>query len=219
MYSRKFTICFIVSMLLLNILYIQGQAKCDDLTRGNCDAFPLSRLLLPNQQNAQLIEFEFDNISEYEAGKTYYGSTLLRLIVSDTANNDCIWKLKMHITNGGAPLPTQEWETIATYGSSGAKPQLDLIQVRVTNSCQSSPLNGSWQTFAAVDNADITIIDNAFPTPAGTLYGCSGGETDGEGSYLTNPGEFSFSIDYRIIPGLTKTPGKYEMAIKFCITE
>ena len=204
---------------LLNLHTICGQAKCDDLTRSNCDAFPISRMLLQNQQNSQLIEYEFDKISEYQAGITFYGSTLLRLIVSDTANNDCIWKLKMHITNGGAPLPTQEWETTATYGSSGAKPQLDLIQVRITNSCESSTIHGTWQTFAAVDNADITIIDNAFPIPAGALYGCSTGQTNGEGSYLTNPGEFSFSIDYRIIPGLNKTPGKYEMAIKFCLTE
>jgi hypothetical protein len=198
---------------------LHGQAVCDNLTNSNCDGFPFSRLLLQNQQNTQLIEFEFDNISEYQAGKTFYGSTNLRLIISDTANSDCVWKLKMHITNGGAPLPITEWDTRSTYGSSGAKPQLDLIQVRVTNACSSSPLNGSWQNFAAVDNAFITIIDNTFPTAAGLLYGCSGGETNGEGSYLTNPGEFSFTIDYRINPGLTKTPGRYEMAIKFCLTE
>jgi hypothetical protein len=217
-FHRTLKSCIILFFLLL-AYSIQGQAKCDNLTRSNCDAFPLSSLLLQNLQNTQLIEFEFDNISEYQAGKTYYGSTLLRLKISDTTNNDCVWKLKMHVTNGGAPLPTQEWETLATYGSSGAKPQLDLIQVRVTNACSSSPLNGSWQTFAAVDNADITIIDNAFSQAAGALYGCSGGETNGEGSYLTNPGEFSFNIDYRIIPGMTKTPGKYEMSIKFCLTE
>jgi hypothetical protein len=204
---------------LLQINSLQSQAKCDDLTRSNCDAFPTSSMLLQNQQNAQLIEFEFDNISEYEAGKTYYGSTLLRLIVSDTADNDCVWKLKMHITNGGFPIPTQEWETISSYGSSGAKPQLDLVQVRITNSCASSPLNGTWQTFAAVDNADIVIIDNAIAQAAGLLYGCSGGQTNKEGSYLTNPGEFSFNIDYRIVPGLNRTPGKYELAIKFCLTE
>jgi hypothetical protein len=196
-----------------------GQAKCDNNTRSNCDAFPLSYLLLQNQQNSQLIEFNFDNVSEYQAGVTYYGSTLIRVFASDVANSDCIWKLKMHITNGGFPIPLQEWETISSYGSSGAKPQLDLIQVRITNACSSSPLNGSWQTFAAVDNADITIIDNSTSQSAGALYGCSGGETNGEGSYLTNPGEYSFSIDYRIIPGLNKTPGKYEMSIKFCLTE
>lgn len=217
MSSYKLFICII--LLSFPTISMLGQARCDDLTRSNCDAFPQSRMLLQNQQNAQLVDFTFDKVSEFEAGKTYYGSTLLRLIVSDTANNDCVWKLKMHVTNGGFPQPTQEWETIATYGNSGAKPQLDLIQVRITNSCASSPLNSSWQTFAAVDNADITIIDNAFSTAAGATFGCSGGETNGEGSYLTNPGEYSFNIDYRIIPGLNKTPGKYEMAIKFCLTE
>jgi hypothetical protein len=210
---------YFIFLLTLPVIYLQAQAKCDDLTRSNCDAFPISRMLLQNQQNSQLIEFEFDKFSEYNSGITYYGSTLLRLIVSDTTNNDCIWKLKMHITNGGFPQPASEWETISSYGNSGAKPQLDLIQVRITNACSSSPLNGSWQTFAAVDNADIIIIDNVVPQAAGSPFACSGGFTNGEGSYLTNPGEFTFSIDYRIIPGLTKTPGRYERAIKFCITE
>jgi hypothetical protein len=209
--------CLTVLLSFSNSL--SAQAICDAPLSSNCDGWPISQLLLQNQQNTQLLEFNFDNFSKYNAGITYYGSTILRLIVSDTINSGCAWKLKMHITNGGSPVPLQEWDTRATYGFSGAKPQLDLIQVRVSNSCSSSQINGSWLTFAAVDNADIVIIDNAFSQAAGPQFGCSGGETNGRGSYLTNPGEYTFSIDYRIVPGLVRTPGKYEMNIKFCLSE
>ena len=206
-------------IMLLGSMLGYGQALCDAPLSANCDPFPLSNTLLQNQQQSQLIEFTFDSFSEYNAGITYYGSTLLRLVVSDTGSAGCAWKLKMHITNGGFPVPGNEWETTATYGTSGTKPQLNLIQVRVTNACSSSPIDGVWQTFVAADNSDITIIDNIIPQAAGALFGCSGGETNGAGSYLTNPGEYSFTIDYRLDPGLSLTPGKYEMAIKFCLTE
>lgn len=196
---------------------MMAQAICDVLTSANCNGFPESQLLLQNMQNTQLLEFNFDEFSEYNAGITFYGSTLLRLKVVDTISGSCVWKLKMHITNGGTPTILTEWETLVSYGSSGAKPQLDLIQVRVTNACFLS--NAGFQTFAAVDNADIVIIDNLIPQAAGPAFGCSGGETNGPGSYLTNPGDYTFSIDYRIKPGFSRTPGKYELNIKFCLSE
>ena len=213
---------FLVLILIgISVPKANSQAICDALTSAECAAWPNSQIILQNQQSSQLVEFTFDNFSDYNAGITYYGSTMLRLIVADNTSNGgtCTWKLKMHITNGGAPIPAPEWETLASYGTSGTKPQLNLIKVRVTNACSSSPLNGVWQSFAAADNSFITIIDNAIPQAAGALFGCSGGETNGVGSYLTNPGEYSFIIDYRLEPGLIRTPGKYEMAIKFCITE
>jgi hypothetical protein len=211
---------FSLFLFLLTAECLCAQAICDSPTSSNCDGFPFSELLLQNQQNAQLVEFGFDNFSEYNSGITYYGSTLLRLKIADSTDaSPCHWKLKMHITNGGTPIPIQEWETLSSYGSSGAKPLLDLIEVRVSNSCLSSPINGSWQRFASVDNADIVIIDNAIPQSAGSLFGCSGGQTNGEGNYLNNPGEYTFSIDYRIVPGFSRIPGKYELSIKFCLTE
>lgn len=212
-----------LTLISISLIFseVRGQAICDAPTAAECAAFPNSQIILQNQQSSQLVEFTFDNFSDYNGGITYYGSTMLRLIVADNTSNGgtCAWKLKMHITNGGVPIPTNEWETLASYGTSGAKPQLNLIKVRVTNACSSSPLNGAWQSFAAADNSFITLIDNAIPQAAGALFGCSGGETNGVGSYLTNPGEYSFIIDYRLEPGLFRTPGKYEMAIKFCITE
>jgi hypothetical protein len=220
MMGRLLKICALLISVSIRF-ELSAQAVCDATTSSNCNSFPFSELLLQNQQNSQLVEFSFDNFSEYNSGITYYGSTLLRLKVTDSISGPgtCAWKLKMHITNGGSPVPIQEWETTASYGLSGAKPQLDMIQVRVTNACSTSPINGTWQSFAAIDNADILIIDNAFPQSAGTLYGCSGGQTNGPGSYLTNPGEYTFNIDYRIVPGFSRTPGKYEMSIKFCLSE
>jgi hypothetical protein len=182
----------------------------------------LSYIGTPNDPTNQQLDFIFDDIATYQSGLTYYGSTILRLTVSDTAagiaGTDCQWKLKMFVTNGGAPVPPSEWVTLQNYGSGlGAKPPLSLIQVRVSNACATSPINGTWQTFAPANGDEIDIInDPSFINAAG---GCSGTEVNGEGSYLTSFGEFSFIIDYRIIPLFNYVPGKYEMNIKFCLRE
>lgn len=216
---RKVTTYFCCAFLSFST-EVNSQAVCDALTAANCDPWPASELILQNQQNSQAIDFTFESLSAYTAGITYHGSTMLRLVVGE-ASPSCVWKLKMHITNGGAPVPVNEWETLLTYGSgAGNTPELSLIQVRVTNACGSSLINGVWQTFVAADNAEITIIDDALGLVAsGPPNGCSGSTTNGEGSYLVNPGEYMFSIDYRIIPGLDYSPGTYQMAIKFCLTE
>jgi hypothetical protein len=209
-------------MLINNNAFGQLPAGCATSTSFRCDGWPLSRLDLDQQAGGSLLEFVFDDLSDYNSGMTYYGTTILRVTASDTAaDGDCAWKLRMIVNNGGAPTPDGEWLQTASYGSSGSIPTIALMEVRVTNNCATSPVNGSWQTFALPENGgEIVLIDDGtFVNAAGSGGSCGGGQTNSEGSYLTSYGEFAFVVDYRIRPFFNYTPGKYELNIKFCISE
>ena len=201
----------------VNTSYAQP-AGCATSTSSRCDGWPLSKLDLDQQAGGSMLEFVFDELSDYTAGKTLYGTSILRVTASDTAGGgDCAWKLRMIVNNGGAPTPNTEWLQTASYGTSGAQVPIALMEVRVTNNCATSPINGTWQTFQLAENGgEIVIIDDgSFPNPAV----CGGNQTNSVGSYLTSFGEFAFVIDYRLRPFYNYTPGKYELNIKFCISE
>lgn len=219
MSKRLIHIILFISVFQVTQLYGQPAGCATSLT-FNCDGWPLSRIEMDQQAGGSLMEFVFDDLSDYNSGMTYYGTTILRVTASDTANSDCNWQLKLIANNGGLPTPAGEWLQTASYGSSGAQPTIALMEVRVTNNCATSPLNGAWQTFPLAVNGDnIVLINDGIVNLAGTGGGCGGGQTNSEGSYLTSYGEFSFVIDYRIRPFFNYTPGKYELNIKFCLTE
>ncbi len=170
--------------------------------------------------NLAPVNFVFDEFREYKGGITFNGSSIVRLNVL-AANASCKWKLTMYVLNNGF-VRADEWEELATYGSgtSGTRPKLDLLQVKVTNGC-STPKWDGWKSFdfpAVGECAYIDIINNVavLPVPAGT---CGNQEVNGAGSYLTNYNEYSFTVDYRIVPGLTLIPGHYTMSIKFFLRE
>ncbi len=221
MIQRLLYIVFLMLLLSCNMAQGQLPAGCATSTSFRCDGWPLSRLDLDQQAGGSMMEFVFDDLSDYNSGMTYYGTTILRVTASDTADSDCAWKLRMIVNNGGAPTPDGEWLQTASYGSSGSIPTIALMEVRVTNACATSEVNGSWQTFVLPENGgEIVLIDDGnFPNVAGTGGACGGGETNSEGSYLTSYGEFAFVVDFRIRPFFNYTPGKYELNIKFCISE
>ncbi len=199
-------------------------AQCIPPTTFNCD---------PNHANSAIImdtqpnkEFTFDSFNKYAGGLTLNGSTILKLKVASNPSPPlpCQWKLVMYVSNGGSlvtPVPS-EWETMVSYGSGSTsnKPSLDLLQVRVSNGCGTAQNSGVWQSFVnSIDGDVIEIINPSTLTPAGSGTGC-GGETNGEGTYLgVDYNEYSFTIDYRIQPNYDFTPGRYELAIKFCLVE
>jgi len=197
---------------------------CDVPTTFNCD---------PNHANSAIImdtqpnkEFTFDNFTKYNGGITLNGSTILKLKVaastSTLATGTCQWKLVMIVSNGGSPAPAAEFETLANYGSSSStpKPSLDLLQVRVSNGCNTSPISGVWKSFLPADGDFIEIINPAILQAPGAGGNCSGGQTNGVGTYLgADYNEYSFTIDYRINPTFAYQPGRYEVFIKFCLVE
>ena len=216
-------IYIVIFTLLFSFNSVLGQpAGCPTSSSANCDGWPLSKLDLDQQGGGSVLEFVFDQISEYESGVTYYGTSILRVTASDTAGSgNCAWKLYMIANNGGAPTPATEWNQLSAYGSAGSQPTIALMDVRVTNNCATSQNNGQWQTFQLAQNGGVIEIidDGAFVNVAG-IGGCSGnGEVNSAGSYLTSYGEFAFVIDYRIRPFFNYAPGKYELNIKFCLRE
>ncbi len=198
-----------------------AQVFCDPPSSSNCNG-NTSLMLLNNQQNFQDIDFTFDKIAQYTGGITINGATELKLDVreNDTIVGNCVWGLKMFVTNGGIPVPLDEWQSLVNYGLSGDEPLLSLIEVKVSNACQTPYNNNVWLRFSAIDGDFITIIDDLTGVnSSGPLFGCGLGQTNTEGNYLQNPGEFRFRIDYRIIPLYTLKPGKYQLNIKFCLVE
>ena len=129
----------------------------------------------------------------------------------------------MFVDNNLWAMPT-DWETTVPYGAagSGVPPALDLLELRVSNVCN-TPLNsGLWQKFAPLTGSVIDIVNNVALDPS--TPGICDLQTNGEGSYLTNYNEYSFTIDYRLIPfdaalGFIYRPGRYELHIKFCLQE
>jgi hypothetical protein len=198
-------------------------AQCSVPTTFNCD---------PNHANSAVImdtqpnkEFYFDTFGKYTGGLTYNGSTILKVKVASNPSppSTCQWKLVMIVSNGGSlvtPTPS-EWETLANYGSGSTsnKPTIDHLLVRVSNGCATPQNSGVWQQFNPADGDVIEIINPNSLTPAGASTAC-GGETNGVGSYLgVDYNEYSFTVDYRIVPLLEHTPGRYELSIKFCLVE
>lgn len=152
---------------------------------------------------------------DYTAGKTLSGSTILRLKVLANAPT-CKWSLRVYIENNPASgTPVDEWESLQTYGSAGNAPSLDELGFRVYNSCGTPINNGVYQYFPAVNGGYIDIINDISLIPAGSCIT----NVNGAGSYLSHYNEFSFMIDYRIVPGLAFSAGVYTVNLHFCLVE
>ena len=201
-----------------------GSIGCDNPINSFCDGTN-SALIMNTATNK---EFIFDSFSKYNGGITLNGSTILKVKVANNTSNpgDCQWKLQMIVSNGGfTQTPDEnEWETLQSYslGSQLTKPTLDILQIRVDNACH-TPQNYGQLVFPFTQHDDVVDIIN--PTavagiPPGPGSACSGNETNEEGTYLgLDYGEYSFIIDYRVDPGFNYIPGRYEISIKFCLTE
>jgi hypothetical protein len=216
-YYNLLKVRFLINLtfLLLMPAGIQvAYSQCDVPLTVNCAPVPASELIRSSSGN---IDFTFDNLGKFVGGITMSGSTILRLKV-DPNNINCKWKLVMVIDNNPlAPTPNNEWETMDDYGSSGDIPELDLIEVKVYNGCNTPLSSGIYQQFAALNYSDIVILDDIALNPAGSP--CDGTHVNGAGNYITNYDKYSFTIDYRIKPGFTHQPGMYQISIHFCLVE
>jgi hypothetical protein len=188
----------------------------------NCVVDPANNLL-PENDN---VDFVFDTFREYQGGIEQYGSTILKVKVDNTVGPPlCKWKLYVVLTNNLWPITT-DWNPRATYGSGagGGNPALDLLQLRVTNTCNTpDPLwaLNPWTSFgtfpASATSGDILYIIND-PVLNNTAP-CDGTQVNSAGSYLTDYGEYTFKIDYRINPGFGLIPGFYDLNLTFYIAE
>lgn len=128
----------------------------------------------------------------------------------------------MYISNGGGTTPPAEWEALTAYGAStGTVPTLDLIEVRVSNYCATPLRNGQWQTFTlSAVPATVPCIEIINDVLNFNLPGnCNGVQTNTQGDYLQNYGEYSFTVDYRIRPSKGMAAGRYVCKIIYCLSE
>lgn len=198
----------IIILCLILIFYHESKAQC--APEGGLDCSKLELI----QTTSSNVDFVFDDFRKYVTGLTYSGSTVLRVVADSlVGNSNCQWKLMMYLdNNSGDP---GEWESLVAYGSSSSIPPLELLQVKVYNSCGTPIVNNIFQQFDISDNYVIAII----PSGAAEFPNCDGNPVNTVGSYLTNYQEFSFTIDYRITPGFAYRPGAYQLNIKFCLVE
>jgi hypothetical protein len=187
----------------------------------NCAGDP-SSYIIPENDN---VDFVFDSFREYEGGIDQYGSTILKLKVSNNPALICKWKLYVVISNNLWGVAT-DWNTRATYGSGSAanNPPLDLLKLRITNNCNTpdQTIWNTWKTFgvfpaSAVSGDLIYIIDD--PIDLNLPGSCSGIQVNSAGSYLTDYSEYTFNIDYSIKPGFSFIPGFYDLKLTFYIAE
>ncbi len=195
----------LVWLITLSAATLRAQLHC-----GNVE-------LSPNTPVNAL--FSFDQFRNYQGGMVLSNVATLRINVEHLAVPDpqCSWSLSVMIDNNPASgTPISEWEELSPYGIGvGNNPSIDILEMRVRNNCQTSPMNGVFQSFA--NHGDILeIIQGALPvTPAGS---CTS-NVNGPGSYLSQPGEYTFNIDLRIRPGFDFDPGIYMINLRFHLEE
>jgi hypothetical protein len=188
---------------------------CGPAAHCDCATWPKNGIIIENSPN---VDFEFDKISQYLGGISFSGSTIIHIKMDSTNStcsdgSPCKWKLVMFIDNFG--VGGNQWDKTATYGTGvGTKPTLDLIQLRVYNGCN-TPICESFQSFNPIDDASIDIVNSAVLIPAGA---CTT-NVNGVGSYLNHYNEYTYTVDYRIIPGFDMAPGMYQLSLNFCLVE
>lgn len=173
--------------------------------------------IVPNSSINQIVVF--DDTTKYIGGITINSVTKIRVKVEDKTIVDplCSWNLKMFIeNNSGAGTPIDEWEEITNYGNgAGRNPTIDLLQVRVRNSCSTSPSDNTFRNFNDANDI-LDIISDMLPI---TNAGSCTLNVNGPGSYLTNYDEFNFDVDIRLRPGARFNPGIYNLNIRFRLEE
>lgn len=195
----------LIFFVFLSVM-VSSNAQCNPGGGLDCARLELIRTTSSN------VDFIFDDFRKYITGLTYSGSTVLRVIADSLdGNSDCQWSLIMYLDNDFAG----EWEQLVVYGSSDSIPTLDLLQVKVYNSCGTPIVNNTYQNFEEIDNYVLAII----PVNSPIYAECDGSQVNTVGSYLTNYREFSFTLDYRIKPGFAYRPGAYQLKINFCLVE
>jgi hypothetical protein len=173
--------------------------------------------LVPNTSVNELATF--DEFSYYQSGYNINSVAKIRVKVTDQSPVDvaCSWSLVMTIENNpGAGTPPDEWEELATYGNGlSMNPTIDMLEVRVRNTCSTSPIDGAFQSFS--NHGDIIdLIAALLPvTPSGS---CTT-NVNGPGDYLTNYSEYNFDIDIRLKPSFQLNPGIFQLNVKFTLTE
>ncbi|MCU0441939.1 MAG: hypothetical protein MUE96_06045 [Bacteroidia bacterium] len=193
-------------------LILLGFIQLANVSAQQCDLVSIG---LVGQSN---IDFTYDTFSKYLGGITQNGATKLRVTVDNSINSnpDCRWNLVIYVENGSGATPNTDWETLYSQSVSGPTPTIDLVQLRVGNRCN-TPLQGNqFFTIPPVVSTPIVVISNTGITiPAGSCVT----NVNGPGNPTTHYDEYTFDIDYRIVPGIGLKSGIYQLRFKYVLTE
>lgn len=166
------------------------------------------------------LNLQFNSFQEYANGITIYGVTRLKIRVDDKAipDPDCRWFLQMEVANNpGSGSLANDWETLGTYGTGPANPpEIDILEVRISNICATSPIDGSFASYFTSHGDVQDIISDLLPR---TNAGSCALNVNGPGNYMANYNEYTFQVDVRIRPSLDFKPGVYQLNLKFRLEE
>ncbi len=188
------------------ITSMNAQIHCGSVSFEPADAVPV---------NLQFISF-----SEYNSGITINGVATLRIRVEDKAipDPDCRWFLTMEVNNNpaGGTAPS-DWETLSQFGTGNApEPTLDILEVRISNACATSPIDGSYTSFFNNHGDVQDIIADLLPR---VNSGSCVQNVNGPGDYISNYSEYTFKVDIRVRPNLDFKPGIYQLNLRFHLEE
>ncbi|ANW95205.1 hypothetical protein AXE80_02410 [Wenyingzhuangia fucanilytica] len=165
--------------------------------------------------------FTFDTFSKYNAGITFNNVARLKVIVENKVllpDPLCQWFLNIQVDNNSAAgTPINQWEELTKYGAGNAtNPLINILEIRVRNACETSPINNAFVSFT--DRTDvIEIISELLPKTTETA-GCDS-NANFPGDYMTNYNEFNFIVDFRIKPGFSANPGMFQLNFTFHLQE
>jgi len=167
------------------------------------------------------IEFVFDNMRDYFSGIVKEGVITLKVDVEDLTPslNTCKWKLIMEVNNSPELGTTNdEWveDFLYTSNPSPLAPQIDILNIKISNSCL-TPISDGFQFFD-INGDQIPIIEDA--TINNPSSPCTSNViVNGAGNYKTNYDQYIFKVAFKISPTLTYSPGVYHLRIDFKLIE
>lgn len=201
--------------LLFALLNVKAQTNCNLSLTSNCKPTGAGSQYIVTGENT--INFTFQSFGDFIVGSNLFGVNILKLAIEENAApaGDCRFRLNVHMDNNGAAAT--QWEQVYAYGTSSASlPTVDILEMRFRNQCNTSLTGSNYVTLGSTaTNLDI-VESPGVSNNAGT---CSGTNVNRPGSYLTNYGEYSFAIDYKLKPTLNIQPGIYRLNVRFCLTE
>ncbi len=211
-HMKWFIYCY---ALFICIPQLNAQTNCNVSLTSNCKPTGAGSQYIITGETA--INFTFQSFGDFITGSNLFGVNILKLVIEENATppDDCRWRLNTHMDNNAA-APTK-WEQVYAYGlSSAGLPELDILEMRFRNQCNTS-LTGSNYVSLGTTASNLDIVESiGLSNNSGT---CSGLNVNRPGSYLTNYGEYSFAIDYKLKPTLNIQPGIYRLNVRFCVTE
>lgn len=207
-----------ILLVILNAafaLILKAQPNCTPITTSNCKGVGAGSTI--ELTSEPVINFTFNSFGDYLRGINLFGQSIIKLTVVENAvpAGDCRWYLTVHMDNNSSPAT--EWDEVLAYGTgSSTVPPLNILEMRFRNNCN-TPI--SKTNYVSLNSTALNIPIVSSPGVSNTAGACLGDNVNRPGSYITNFGEFSFAVDYRLKPTLNLQPGIYLLNVKFCLTE